>query len=99
MCSHLVSRYDHNPACEYDSTKLNFAIHVRLGDRRVTQDLSEEYYRLLDMFIDTLTTMVVKKGLDSPMFHIFTETLHPCPSMETGLFDELPTWPVVIDEV
>ena len=42
---------------------------------------------------------VVGKGLELPLFHIFSETLIPCPSGETGLFDEFPTWPVELDQV
>ena len=47
----------------------------------------------------TVSHEVVGKGLEPPLFHIFSETLNPCPSGETGLFDEFPTWPVELDQV
>ena len=91
--------YDENPKCSYDTSRLNVAIHVRMGDRREFQDGSLYYYELLDLFMTTVSQQVVGKGLEAPLFHIFSETLIPCPSEETGLFDEFPTWPVELDQV
>lgn len=70
-----------------------------MGDRRAFQAGSLEYFQLLDRFMITVSLEVVGKGLESPLFHIFSETLVPCPSEETGLFDEFPTWPVELDQV
>eukprot|EP00904_Undaria_pinnatifida_P013653 jgi/Undpi1/9418/HiC_scaffold_27.g11875.m1 len=91
--------YDENPECAYDSARLNVAIHVRMGDRREFQDGSLDYFALLDLFMATVSQQVVGKGLVPPLFHIFSETLVPCPSGETGLFDEFPVWPVELDQI
>lgn len=47
----------------------------------------------------TVSGQVGEKGLEPPRFHVFSETLLPCPSTETGTFDEFPTWPVEMDQV
>ena len=101
LCRRRVSfpRYDENPNCAYDTTRLNVAIHVRMGDRREYQDGNLDYFQLLDLFMSTFSQEVVGKGLESPLFHVFSETLVPCPSGETGFFDEFPTWPVELDQV
>ena len=70
-----------------------------MGDRREFQDGSLDYFALLDLFMTTVSQQVVGKGLVPPLFHIFSETLVPCPSGETGLFDEFPVWPVELDQV
>ena len=95
----FLHRYDENPECAFSGTHLNVAIHVRLGDRREFQEGSVDYFQLLDLFMDTVSREVVGKGLERPQFHIFSETVIPCPSAQTGLFDEFPTWPVELDEV
>ena len=94
-----LSRYDDDLECAYAPDRLNFALHVRMGDRRAFQEGTLEYFALLEQFMDTVSTEVTKKGLDPPLFHIFSETIIPCPSSDTGLFDEFPTWPVALDEV
>lgn len=93
------SRYDENLDCAYDPTRLNVAIHVRMGDRREFQDGTLNYFRLLDVFMHTVSQTVVGKGLAPPLFHIFSETLLPCPSEQSGFFDEFPAWPVQLDQV
>lgn len=70
-----------------------------MGDRREFQDGSLKYFQLLDLFMSTFSREAEGKGLEPPLFHIFSETLVPCPSGETGLFDEFPTWPVELDQV
>ena len=92
-------RYDEDSTCYYASTKLNFAIHIRLGDRRAFQDGNLEYFQLLELFMDTVSQEVVRKGLEPPQFHVFSETMIPCPSADSGLFEEFPTWPVKLDKV
>lgn len=74
-------------------------MHVRMGDRRTFQDGSLDYFRHLEVFMHTVRQEVVGMGLETPLFHIFSETLVSCPSEETGLFDEFPTWPVKLDQV
>lgn len=69
-----------------------------MGDRREYQDGSLEYLLLLDAFMDTFSKQVVEMGLETPLFHIFSETLLPCPS-KNGSFDEFPAWPVNVDQV
>ena len=98
-CPISDNRYDEEPACEFDSSRLNFAIHVRLGDRRAFHDGTVKYFELLDLFMNTVSHEVVEKGLAPPLFHVFSETVIPCPSEETGLFDEFPIWPVELDQV
>ena len=97
LCS--CHRYDENPKCEFDATSLNVAIHVRMGDRRAYVDATAEYFRLLEAIMATVSQQVVEKGLEQPRFHVFSETLVPCPSVETGTFDEFPAWPVQPDQV
>ena len=53
-----------------------------------------EYFRFLETFMDTVSKEVVRKGLQPALFHVFSETRIPCPSEDTGLFDEFPSWPV-----
>lgn len=74
-------------------------MHVRMGDRREYQDGSLDYFNLLNQFMDTFSREAAGKGLERPMFHIFSETVQPCPSRETGLFDEFPLWPAELDQV
>lgn len=92
-------RYDENPECAFGEDRLNFAVHVRMGDRREWQDGSEEYFQLLELIMGAITAEVADRGLQAPLFHVFSETLVPCPSGEAGLFDEFPTWPVGVDQV
>lgn len=93
-------RYNEIPECGYKSDQLNFAMHVRMGDRRAIQGgLNDDYFVYLQKFMDDVTEAVVSKGLESPMFHIYTQTLFPCPSRTTGLFKEFPLWPVEMDQV
>ncbi|CAN0194489.1 unnamed protein product, partial [Scytosiphon promiscuus] len=47
----------------------------------------------------TVSQQVELKGLATPLFHVFTETFLPCPSEQTGLFNEFPAWPVAADQV
>lgn len=70
-----------------------------MGDRRAFQDGSDEYFEMLEDMTDVISTEVVGKGLPEPLFHVFSETLMPCPSEETGLFEEFPTWPLGTEEV
>lgn len=92
-------RYDPNPACSYDAGVLNFALHVRMGDRRFAHGTNNTYFSMLEELMDGITDSVLKKGKAAPVFHIFTETLEPCPSTSTGEFDEFPNWPVELGQV
>lgn len=65
-----------------------------MGDRRASLGASVEYFNLLELFMDTVSKEVVRKGLKPPLFHVFSETLIPCPTEDTGGFDEFPSWPV-----
>ncbi|CAB1105518.1 unnamed protein product [Ectocarpus sp. CCAP 1310/34] len=38
-------------------------------------------------------------GQRTPLFHIFSETELPCPSLEDGVFPEFPEWAVAPDEI
>lgn len=88
------------PECAFDPERLNFGIHVRLGDRvKANPDRHNEYFNKLKAFMDTVTKIVVEKGWDAPLFHVFSETLEPCPHPATGYFDEFPIWPVEMDQV
>lgn len=57
------------------------------------------YVRLLEEFIEVVTNRVVDKTRNKPVFHIFSETALPCPSLHNGTFAEFPFWPVEIDQV
>lgn len=94
-----VFRYDQAPKCEYASSELNFALHLRMGDRRDIERVTPEYFSLLEDFMETLTEEVEAKGHSAPAFHIFSEALYPCPSLENGTFSEFPPWPVDRDQV
>lgn len=75
--------------------ELNFAIHVRLGDRaKKLSKSTDDYPWYLETFMTTLTAAVADRGLDPPRFHVFSETATPCPSEDTGTFPEFPMWPV-----
>lgn len=65
-----------------------------MGDRRVMLGESPEYFHLLELFVDTVSKEVVRRGLEPPLFHVFSETLIPCPPEDTGTFHEFPSWPV-----
>ena len=64
----------------YGTTLLNVAIQFRMGDRREYQDGNLDCFQLLDLFMFTFSQEVVGKGLESPCFYVFSETLVPCPS-------------------
>lgn len=70
-----------------------------MGDRRNIERATPEYFSLLEDFMETLTEEVERKGHPAPTFHVFTEALHPCPSPESGSFNEFPHWPVERDQV
>lgn len=74
-------------------------MHVRMGDRHEFTDAHPEYFERLGEVMSTITQEVTRKGLAEPLFHIFSETVMPCPSETTGLFEEFPTWPVEVDQV
>jgi len=77
------------------SQELNFAIHIRLGDRiTVQQGFESSYEGYIKAFMDTVAASVTRRGLGTPLFHVFSETSLPCPSEENGTFPEFPTWPV-----
>lgn len=95
------ARYDENLECGFDETRLNVAIHVRMGDRRAYENsTAADYFKLLEQFMETVTEeVVVGKGLSPPVFHVFSETVEPCPAAEAGAFEEFPAWPVEDDQV
>lgn len=93
------ARYDEKPECAFGDTRLNFAIHVRMGDRRTLQGNGLEYFQLLENFMETVSEVVLEKGLEAPLFHIFSETVMPCPSESTGAFEEFPAWPIAHEQV
>lgn len=94
------SRYDEAPKCAYGSSQLDFAIHVRLGDRaKLMPGDHSDYIGLLEAFMEAVTERVVNKTHTAPVFHVFSETSQPCPSQENGTFEEFPFWQVVLDQV
>ena len=92
-------RYDEHPHCEYEEGRLHFAVHIRMGDRRGISDKAPHYLEKVERIMAKMSQAVENKGLQSPMFHVFSETTTPCPPRETGIFDEFPSWPVVLDQV
>ncbi|CAM9392060.1 unnamed protein product [Scytosiphon promiscuus] len=91
--------YDGNPRCLFDPSRLHFAVHVRMGDRHRFADKHPEYVNLLEDVMSTISHEVTQKGLLEPLFHVFSETVNPCPSEKTGVFGEFPAWPVTADQV
>lgn len=84
----------------YNDHELNFAIHVRLGDRmQLLTDTEASHLDHLGRFMNDVTESVVLRGLDPPAFHVFSETADPCPSEVDGTFAEFPKWPVEMDQV
>lgn len=92
-------RYDENPNCLYDSDRLHFAVHLRMGDRHRFTDRHPEYMEFLEDVMSRISQEVTRKGLPEPLFHVFSETVEPCPSEKTGAFAEFPAWPVTADQV
>ena len=99
MFSGAQKRYDEEPTCAFTGDRLHFAAHVRMGDRRAFQQSGANYFELLESIMGTVTAEVVAKGLPEPMFHVFSETVVPCPSGLGGTFEEFPVWPVGVDKV
>lgn len=101
----LNGRYE-PPTCPYSKDRLDFAIHVRLGDRALGRGgekgavaIPEPYEGHLSQLMDTIAEEMASYQPLLPMFHIFTETEHPCPSGDNGTFPEFPNWPVEPDQV
>lgn len=94
-------------SCSFATSTTNIAIHVRLGDRAGWHHASgvdaaaahEEYLDRLEEFMETVSAAAVRQGAASPVFHIFSETSEPCPSAETGTFDEFRRWAVDTNQV
>ena len=61
--------------------------------------ITKKYRSILDKLIFAVSEAVEAEGQLSPQFHVFSETVEPCPSEETGAFDEFPDWPLEADEV
>lgn len=62
-------------------------------------EADDDYFRLLEAFMDIVTARIVARGHDSPVFHVFSETSLPCPESSSGTFAEFPLWPVEVDLV
>lgn len=83
----------------YDQGRLHFAVHVRMGDRKSFTDNHPDYLERLEDVMSIISQEVAGKGLAEPLFHVFSETVEPCPSENTGSFDEFPSWHVTADQV
>lgn len=92
-------RYDHRPECRYSPSRRHVAIHVRLGDRADVHGGVQDYFELLEEFMDLVALAFSDQGHDPPMFHVFSETAFDCPSPGEGFFEEFPLWPIEEDEV
>ena len=100
----LITRYHREKSeqqrkCLYDDERPHFAFHVRLGDRTGSVESMSSYIEHLEGVMDVISTATKEKEMRPPLFHVFTETLMPCPSQETGLFDEFLSWPIEADKV
>ncbi|CAM9178418.1 unnamed protein product [Ectocarpus sp. 12 AP-2014] len=91
--------YDEKPRCQFEDDRFNFAVHVRMGDRRALYDGTLQYLHNVELIMENVTDEFRQREMPEPLFHVFSETLSPCPSTVTGLFDEFPTWPVELDQV
>lgn len=74
-------------------------MHIRLGDRSASDESLAEHIQLLKELVVDVSDIMAERSMKPPLFHIFSETKEPCPSLNTGTFDEFPTWPVEIDQV
>lgn len=72
-----------------------------MGDREMYVEKGfSAYFEYLEAFMNTVTRVVEEDmGMQAPLFHVFSETMEPCPNTETGIFDEFPEWPVQMDQV
>ncbi|CAM9214294.1 unnamed protein product [Ectocarpus sp. 8 AP-2014] len=91
--------YDGNPRCHFEDDRFHFAVHIRMGDRRAFYDGNPQYFHNVELIMETVADEFRQRELPEPLFHVFSETLSPCPSAVTGLFDEFPTWPVELDQI
>ncbi|CAM9646251.1 unnamed protein product [Scytosiphon promiscuus] len=106
---HPRPRFPAEQECEFAPSRPNIGIHVRLGDRDGHQSSMEstngepvnhkKYFDKLEGFMDTVSAAALRQGGALPVFHIFSETSEPCPSVETGAFSEFLRWPVEFDQV
>ncbi|CAN0282812.1 unnamed protein product [Ascophyllum nodosum] len=69
-----------------------------MGDRRPAKRDQLRYFKQIEVFMTTVSEVVLEQGMQPPLFHIFTETALPCPDPKTGLFPEFPMWPVELDQ-
>ena len=92
-------RYKEDLDCGFDPTRLNVAVHMRLGDVLLPFEILSKYLSAMEEMMDAITEVVMEKGLKPPLFHVFSETIKPCPSLETKSFDEFPTWPIESQQV
>ena len=92
------NRHSTEPQCAFSPSTLDVAIHVRLGDRKESLD-DDAYFDYLEDFMGNVTSAVLARGHDRPVFHIFSETSSPCPSTEDGKFPEFTRWPVEMNQV
>lgn len=100
IVSPLCNRYSDDPEqCLYDEGRLHFALHVRLGDRISAAARNPHYIDHLEALMELISLAVARKGLSPPLFHVFTQTFMPCPSQDSALFDEFPSWPMENDQV
>ena len=72
---------------------------MRLGDVLPPFEILSKYLSAVEELMDTVTEVVKEKALEPPLFHIFSETIKPCPSLETNSFDEFPTWAIESHQV
>lgn len=96
-----AGRYDSEPECQFSPSRVDVAIHVRLGDRVAEDDGNslDTYFDLLEDFMTTVSSALSRMGQEPPFFHIFSEVVSPCPSSDGGYFEEFPRWPVNEDQV
>ncbi|CAM9998318.1 unnamed protein product [Ascophyllum nodosum] len=85
--------------CGFDPTRLNVAVHMRLGDVLLPFESLSKYLTAIQEMMGVMTEVVEEKGLEPPLFHIFSETIKPCPSLETNSFDEFPAWAIEPQQV
>lgn len=62
-------------------------------------EANDEYFRLLEAFMEMVAGRLLARGYDMPVFHVFSETSLPCPDAGNGTFEEFPLWPVEVDQV
>ena len=75
-------------------------MHIRLGDRaKIARDVLKSERDHIIQLINVIAQEAEALDQLTPLFHIYSETELPCPSLEDGVFPEFPEWAIAPNEV